>query len=223
MYLSRLFLNARSREFRRDHADAHRFHRLIMSRFPQYSGTAPARQSYGALWRLEQTEQGFALYVQSREEPKWDTLPPGYLVAPAQIRSLQPVLDAITPGRKLSFRMNANPTRLVRSEKSGDKYRATIRDQREQIQWLVRKGEQHGFVLPAGGNGEPDVAPLPLPRLTGRAKPGIPLITVDQVRFDGHLVVTSAELLREAIQTGIGRAKAYGCGLLSLAPARRDM
>jgi CRISPR system Cascade subunit CasE len=36
--------------------------------------------------------------------------------------------------------------------------------------------------------------------------------------FDGIAVIKDAELVRAAVQTGIGRGKAYGCGLLSIAP-----
>jgi CRISPR system Cascade subunit CasE len=40
------------------------------------------------------------------------------------------------------------------------------------------------------------------------------------VRFDGELGVTDAALLREAVANGIGTQKAFGFGLLSLAPVR---
>ena len=39
------------------------------------------------------------------------------------------------------------------------------------------------------------------------------------VRFDGLLAVTDPALFRNTLQTGIGSAKAFGFGLLSLAPA----
>ena len=45
-------------------------------------------------------------------------------------------------------------------------------------------------------------------------------ITVASVLFDGILEVVDATLFRQALQTGIGRAKSYGQGLLSLAPTR---
>lgn len=37
-------------------------------------------------------------------------------------------------------------------------------------------------------------------------------------RCDGVAVIKDAELVRAAVRAGIGRGKAYGCGLLSLAP-----
>ncbi|MFS8202560.1 type I-E CRISPR-associated protein Cas6/Cse3/CasE [Streptomyces sp. CWNU-52B] len=38
-------------------------------------------------------------------------------------------------------------------------------------------------------------------------------------RFDGQATITDPDQLRHALLHGIGRAKAYGAGLLSLAPA----
>lgn len=35
--------------------------------------------------------------------------------------------------------------------------------------------------------------------------------------FEGVLTITEAELFRKALIDGIGRAKAYGCGLMTLA------
>lgn len=40
------------------------------------------------------------------------------------------------------------------------------------------------------------------------------------VRFDGVLIVTDAEKLRIAVCNGIGTQKAFGFGLLSIAPLR---
>lgn len=41
-----------------------------------------------------------------------------------------------------------------------------------------------------------------------------------RTRFDGTAAVIDADLLRAKITEGIGRGKAYGCGLLTIAPAR---
>nr|WP_246421854.1 type I-E CRISPR-associated protein Cas6/Cse3/CasE [Nocardiopsis mwathae] len=40
------------------------------------------------------------------------------------------------------------------------------------------------------------------------------------VSYDGRLIVTDPAAFTAALKEGIGRAKAYGCGLLSLAPDR---
>jgi CRISPR system Cascade subunit CasE len=224
VFLSRLHPDLRNQVFRRDYADVHDLHRTLMSAFPRVEGNVPARQALGLLWRMDEDRQGFVLYVQSAIKPDWTCLPPGYLLAPARIRPLQPLLDQLVPGRKLAFRLVANPTRsaIVGPDHQPMNGRRIIhRDPDEQLEWLNRKGEQHGFTLPTTISGAPDVLPSPRPRLTGRTNrpaKGSSRITIDPIRFDGHLIITESNAFTEALQHGIGRAKAYGCGLLSLAP-----
>jgi CRISPR system Cascade subunit CasE len=39
--------------------------------------------------------------------------------------------------------------------------------------------------------------------------------------FAGHLAVSDPDALRRSLVVGIGHARAYGCGLLTLAAPRR--
>ena len=81
MYLSRLLLDPRSREVRRDLAECHELHRTIMNAFPQSEEQGEgARERFGVLHRLETERQSnrLCLYVQSREKPDWGKLPAGY-------------------------------------------------------------------------------------------------------------------------------------------------
>ena len=52
--------------------------------------------------------------------------------------------------------------------------------------------------------------------------PGRPAFPLDVVEARGVLEVTDPEALFEGVAKGIGRGKAYGLGLLSLAPARAE-
>ncbi|MBB5801241.1 CRISPR system Cascade subunit CasE [Saccharothrix ecbatanensis] len=219
MFLTKLSLNVRSREFRRDFADVHDQHRTVMSAYPDTDGDTPARQAHGVLWRLDPTHIGYTAYIQSHTEPTWADLARDYTTATPEVRPLQPVLDAIAPGRKLSFRLLANATQDTRPvELKGKTRRVAHHKPDDQIAWLIRKGEQHGFVIPTARDGQPDVNPSPVPRMTGRKDNST--ITIDPVRFDGHLIITDHTAFTHALTTGIGRAKAYGCGLLTLAPPR---
>lgn len=220
MFLSKLTINVRSREFRRDYANVHDMHRTVMSAFSTVDTDTAPRQEQGILWRLEDAYGGFVQYVQSRTEPDWTRLPVDYLAGPAQVKSLQPVLDAVAPGRKLSFRIVANPTYAKSQGPDVRGKRFAHRSPDKQIEWLVCRGESHGFVIPVGGDGHPDVTPSPCPDLAGRKTDLNGKITVLPVRYDGHLVVTDPDAFTDALLTGIGRAKAYGCGLLSLASPR---
>ncbi|MFG1879402.1 type I-E CRISPR-associated protein Cas6/Cse3/CasE [Sphaerisporangium sp. NPDC049003] len=221
MFLTKLTVNHRSPAFLRDAGDVHDMHRTVMSAYPELPPTATFRSTHGVLWRIDPTPGGgIVQYVQSETAPDWGQLPEGMLLKPAEVRSLQPVLDAISPGRKFAFRLMANPTRCVRVEDGAEqRKRVPLRRPTEQIEWLVSKGEQHGFVIPASRQGTPDVTCSPAPRLVGKRRESRH-ITIDPVRYDGHLVVTDPDAFTAAMVNGIGRAKSYGCGLLSLALAR---
>ncbi|GAA2635403.1 type I-E CRISPR-associated protein Cas6/Cse3/CasE [Dactylosporangium fulvum] len=229
MYLSKLVIDPTSREFRRDYADVREMHRTVMSAFGEVANDEPARQAHAVLWRLDNAQRGFTQYVQSGSEPDWSRLPSGYVSGAPEVRSMQPVLDAIAPGRRFAFRLVANPTRTIArvdapprlDGKRPQGRKVPLRKPDDQVCWLVRQAERCGFIIPTGANGQPDLAPSPCPTSTGRRRAGdAGSITVEPVRFEGHLVVIDTALFTTAIRDGIGRAKAYGCGMISLAPAR---
>lgn len=221
MFLTKLTVNHRSPAFLRDIADVHDMHRTVMSGYPDSPPIATYRHAHGVLWRVDTLPGGQVIqYVQSHTLPDWTRLPEGMLLRPAEVRPLQPVLDAIKPGRTFSFRLMANPTRCIRADDGTDRgKRVPLRQAAQHVEWLIRKGEQHGFVIPTSRQGTPDVTARQAPTLVGkrRERHGI---TIEPVRYDGHLIVTDPAAFTAALLTGIGRAKAYGCGLLSLAPAR---
>jgi CRISPR system Cascade subunit CasE len=224
IWLSLLELNLRSRAVRNDLRDCNGLHRTIMKLFPGVDQVS-ARNALGVLHRLEQGAAGkVRILLQSFDQPDFARLPEGYLENPPQSKPLDSIGVLLQPGRKLLFRLRANPTRAIgtktRSDgtKSNGK-RVELRGEESCMGWLHRKAAQHGFRILACriDAGAPDPR-----RVNGKVegqKGGSP-ITVASVLFDGILEVVDPALLREALQTGIGRAKSYGQGLLSLAPTR---
>ena len=53
-------------------------------------------------------------------------------------------------------------------------------------------------------------------KVFSKAKEGAK-VTLRTASFEGVLTVTDAELFKKALSGGIGRAKAYGCGLITIA------
>ena len=245
MFLSQLKLETRSREVRRDLGDVHEMHRTLLRAFGQVDG--PARASVGLLYRVETDRQGVCVLAQSKERPAWGQLPPGYLGAPAETKEIERSLAALHDGMTLRFRLTANPTRKI-DTKSGPNgehrngMRVELRKEEDQLAWLERKGAVAGFRLvtvqvegvTAGGREgtapiEVRVTPGPKEhdaswaKAHGNRRPkGATVedgLTFGVARFEGRLEVTDAEALRTAVMAGIGSGKAYGFGLLSLAPA----
>jgi CRISPR system Cascade subunit CasE len=224
IWLSLLELNPRSRAVRNDLCDCNGLHRTMMRLFLGVDQPS-ARNALGVLYRLEQGAPGqVRVLLQSLDQPDFARLPEGYLETPPQSKTLDSLHVLLQPGRKLLFRLRANPTRAIDTKtrpdgtKSNGK-RVELRGEEACMGWLHRKAGQHGFRILACriDAGAPDPR-----RVNGKVEghKGDSPITVASVLFDGILEVVDAALLREALQTGIGRAKSYGQGLLSLAPAR---
>ena len=73
--------------------------------------------------------------------------------------------------------------------------------------WLLRKGERHGFAV------DPFyVRIVELADLYGKRRQQKWFV----VQFDGVLEVVEEEKFASALCGGIGSAKAFGCGLLSV-------
>jgi len=106
--------------------------------------------------------------------------------------------------------------------------RVEIRREEERLAWLARRGSEiDGFELSSARLLDGEIAPPSDkdPRFwQSRADPGNPVLsrrrglTFGTALFEGKLVVTDAARFRNAWMTGIGPGKAFGCGLLSLAP-----
>jgi CRISPR system Cascade subunit CasE len=220
MFLTKLTLNPRSSTVRRDLDDINDMHRTLMSAYPELPPRDNFRQTHGVLWRLDTLQGGLIQYVQSTTEPDWTRLAADYLVRSAEVRTLEPVLDSVQAGRKYAFRLVGNPTRCVHNDSNPDIRRHVPLGADRHLDWLVGKGSQHGFVIPPAYGGAPDAACTAMPRLTGKRGKRVK-VTIAPSRFDGHLVVTDPDAFKTALVTGIGRAKPYGCGLLTLARPQR--
>ncbi len=210
MYLSKLTLNPRNPGARRDVARPYELHRTLMR------GLEHAPDDERLLFRIE-PERGpggpIVLVQSSGTQPDWSPLlENGYLLRAEGPKPFAPHLE---PGRRLRFRLTANPVKKV-----GGKRIPLIFDHHEDEQvktywdWLYRQAERCGFrVLSA--QDAPFRTASNRQKREDYEKHQIPHFGV---RFDGVLEVLDPEWVVQAVRQGIGPAKAFGFGLLSLAP-----
>ncbi len=215
MYLSRLQLNPTSRTLWRNVADQpYRLHQLVMQGFPN----GVDREKANVLHRLDPTHHGLMLLVQSDIQPNWDSLDRDLLLPadpfdPLPNPAVQMMTDlGLQNGRILTFRLRANPTiKKVRRDEQGERRnsnRVPLVRENEQFAWLTEKAQQSGFRLL-------DASINPEGKQTDYGK----RLTIYTILINGRLQITNANQFSTALQQGIGPAKAFGCGLLSLAPA----
>jgi CRISPR system Cascade subunit CasE len=220
MMLSRLFLNAHSRDVQRALGDSHALHARVMSMYPRVDAASP-RAALGVLHRLEHGERGDALVllVQSSERPDVTKLPAGFLDPraggdAASSKDLAPVLSAMVNGARFRFRLRANATRKIDTKSGSDGKRRNgkrvpVRGEDGRLQWITSRLHANGFTLLGECQQRPEGKSL--------AQAGGKVRTHEAHVFDGVVEVVDGDLARHAVTCGIGPAKAYGFGLLSLA------
>ncbi|MGA9750924.1 MAG: type I-E CRISPR-associated protein Cas6/Cse3/CasE [Acidobacteriota bacterium] len=178
---------------------------------------APRSGERGFLYRLD-PRPGCApvIVVQSAAKPDWDYAFQNatfLLAAPPQLRSFD---TTFVTDERLRFRLLANPTRKIDTKSGPDRKRrhgkrVPVAPERL-LEWLSRKGEAAGFVLDEGSTSVQA-------GFIGWRKPGDSAgQKIRSVRFDGILTVSDSGLLGEALLHGLGPGKAFGFGLLSVAP-----
>ncbi|HEY89504.1 MAG TPA: type I-E CRISPR-associated protein Cas6/Cse3/CasE [Thermoflexia bacterium] len=224
MYLSRLILNPRTRRVQRELANPYELHRTLMRAFPE---NLPAGER--VLFRVDVAPRTGvpAVLLQSHTRPDWAWLgAPGardYLIRSPATKEFN---LTFTSGQTLAFRLRANPT--VKHSAPGEKQgrRDPLYREADQRAWLERKGQIGGFrIIQVHIVGEGNLygrQPLPKkgapPEADKSSRPRFHKLTFHAVRFEGLLQVTNPEQLWQTVQTGIGSAKSFGFGLLSLGP-----
>lgn len=223
IFLSRLVLDPNARSVAADVSDCHALHRRVMQAFAEAPEGASPRDHFGVLHRvdigaLERPE----LIVQAAVVPSWVHLPNGYLAsdaAPPVCKNVAERYATIEAGMRLRFRLRANPTRKI-DTKSVDGVRRNGRRveltrEPEQLAWLHRKGVASGFEIDESVGGVAWTSGKSTSHGSGRGR----RLTFASVTFDGVLVVKDPDQFRQALIAGIGTAKAFGFGLLSIARA----
>lgn len=217
MFFSRVELNPQRRGSRRLVASPQAMHAAVLCSFP---GILSDRTDARVLWRTDTVPGSVRLYVVSPERPDF-----AHLIEQAGWPTLQTwetreytgLLDRLAAGQLWSFRLTANPTHAVpgadRTEPSKRFGHVTVE---QQEQWLLARAQRAGFAIeqtPEGASALTvhDRRSLQFERKGHR-------ITLSQAVFDGVLRVLDEGTLRKTLVSGLGPAKAYGCGLLTLAP-----
>lgn len=216
LYLSRLHPNPRQRQAARDLGSAYALHQTLRWAFPgagEEEGPLPDGERL--LWR---DDGPGGILLQSVSRPDWQAVEdrwPGYFHPenPPQVKTFD--LGGLREGEPLRFRLRANVT--VNRYRDGQDREADPRTKREalrgapeQVEWLRRQGERGGF-----GVVGTDITRSGNVRLY---KPGkSQAMTLFAVTFEGLLRVEDPGQLAQTVRGGLGKAKALGFGLLSLA------
>lgn len=184
--------------------DTYDWHQRVWQAFGGRDG-----QMRDFLIRVDRKEEAFRVLILSRSspaKPDW---------CPTDCFGTKTIPDDYFARPRYRFSLLANPTKKIRSDKAGERTkngrRVPVTQREELIAWLTRKAEAGGFAI------NPDTLRT-IPR--GREffhKAGAHG-THTAVEFQGELTVTDPAQFRATVASGIGSAKAFGFGLLVIAP-----
>lgn len=177
---------------------------------------APRDTDHNFLFRIDPRPGGNpVILVQSAIDPNWDyAFHSADFLRAAQVKEYNPVF---ANGQSLKFLLVANATKKVDTKTRADGTKSNgsrVPVKFEELgAWLARQGERGGFSFA-------DESVLRQPGYVYVRKTGKEMNRLFSVRFDGVLTVSDPDAFRETLVRGIGPAKAFGFGLLSVAPVR---
>ncbi|MFF7155702.1 type I-E CRISPR-associated protein Cas6/Cse3/CasE [Streptomyces sp. NPDC008139] len=231
MYMTRFRLNTARRDGRALLGSPHRMHAAVAMAFPEL----PTRDGSGprVLWRVDRNSAAeVVLFVVSPTRPDLTHLveqagwpaasdTPGW-----QTYDYGAFLDRLSVGSTWTFRLTANPVHSIRRTDDEPRKRTAHLTARYQKAWLLERQASSGFAV---------VEKAPVARLLEygdelqlvlRDKRDLRFakaaerrtVSLTSVTYDGRLTVTDPDALRRTLTQGLGKAKAYGCGLMTLAP-----
>ena len=218
LHLSRLILNTRNPRIQLANAQANEMHKLLLKAF-EFPVSETPRRDTGLLYRLDGDNSGEdqVLLVQSSMEPHWKFAQKQGLVVTegVDVKEISPMFPLMTEGRMLRFRIMLNArSRVYRKGASRGDHKDNV-NLPDVIEWMRRREESLGFALSRDYTGaiQLDVSrkqSTPIGRRQSDAVRGC--------RVDGVLAVTDTTTFEQTVREGIGRARTYGFGLLSLMP-----
>lgn len=209
MHLSRLKLDPLRRSTHELCLSPYLLHHAAFRAFPDESDGGPDRVRY----RLDVDHQGNTnLLVQSEKEPDWDkaALLKQCLLEPAACRQFSPEFRS---GKTLYFQLRANPTVKKQTEGKKNGFRLGLFGKEDQLTWFRNKAEEGGFALV---NCRVTLEGIVHDKKGSDDKK----LSHYAVRFEGILEVNDPEAFLKTLECGIGPAKGFGFGLLSIAPVR---
>jgi len=208
MYLSRIALDVNRRETMRAIAQPSILHGAVENCF---HGERERK-----LWRLDNLNDELYLLMLSGDIPDLIKIQDqfGYKSDNDgwEVKNYSNLFNRLETGQNWRFRLCANP---VRSIIEGDGKRGKIYPHisiKHQKNWLLKRAETHGFQLE-------------YERFTITRSERIKFrknvdnsikISLSIVDFEGVLKITDVLNFKQTLVNGIGRAKAYGCGLLTV-------
>lgn len=201
MYMSKILISGTACR------NPYEIHRALWKLFPE---DAEAARDF--LFRVERSEGNQAeILMQSNREPV-------FTYKEASVIASRKYHLSVSTGQRLRFMLVANPVKMIDDEKGRRNVRGDLKKCRVP---LIREGDQRAWIerkCHAAATFD-SLAIDPIFPLRFKRNKEDHAGKIQPVAFLGILKIENPGALAGLVQRGVGPAKAFGCGLLSLARA----
>lgn len=211
MYLSRVEIDYSNRRKTKDLNHLGAYHNWVEQLFPREISTG---ESSRKLWRIDSIQGKQYLLIVSEDKPD----PRGFdlygVENSAQIKSYDEFLNRLENGQVVRFMATLNPVKSLSTGKASGKRGRVVPHitVSQQMQYLKDKSAKNGFEL------KDDEFFISKASFETLKKPGKKAIQISKATYEGILTITDIELFREVLIKGLGKKKAYGCGMITVIP-----
>ena len=205
MYLSRIPLDTARRKTQIALFSPSKFHGAVEEAFQERDGRK--------LWRIDTLKGMTYLLMLSAQMPNLSGIAEqfGYEGMNGETKSYDGLLNRIQEGSIWQFRLVANPVHSIGKEEGRGKVVAHTTE-KYQLEWLNGQAGKKGFSIVS------DSARVTQSewKIFRKGSSG-QKVHILQAAFEGKLKVEDTTAFKDALINGIGREKAYGMGLLTIA------
>lgn len=205
MYLSRIPLDVSKRKTQIALASPNIFHGAVEEAFLE-------KQDRN-LWRIDTLMEQTYLLILSSVQPNLNSIADqfGKECNCGETKDYEILLNRIQKDSLWHFRLSANPTHCVKKKGGRGKVVAHTTG-KYQLEWILNQAEKKGFQI------IPDTIQIKESKwLIFRKKNETQKVRIMEVTYEGVLRINDLEVFKQTLVNGIGREKAYGMGLLTIA------
>lgn len=208
MYLSRVEIDIKDRRKIHNLVNVQAYHSWVEDSFPEDKGANRQRK----LWRVDNIYGKDYLLLVSPEKPDLHILEKYGVEGTAETKDYTSFLQSLKKDGIYRFKADLNPVHSI-FEKGSDRGKVVPHvSEKHQKAYFFKKMEKHGFYC-----AEDEVIITSRESLPFKRK-GQKYVNLVKVTYEGVLRITDVEKFVQALTEGIGRKKAFGCGMITVVP-----
>ena len=204
MYLSRVKINRAARSTIKLLGSLEVMHAAV-------EGCFEADDSTRKLWRLDYFHNQPYVLIMSKNRPNFAHFVEqfGYKNDEGESRDFQKIIERLEEGQLYRFRFCGNPVYSIKEGRKDGRGRVVPHiTVAQQAEWFYKKSGTAGFEAKSFS-----ILQRNIRKFNRKGK----MVTLHTAVFEGILQIKELDTFKTAMVSGIGRAKSYGCGLLTLA------